>query len=344
MDTRAALNPEEARRLVAKHGGIRAAARASGLNYSTVHKWYNTPTSEPVVVEDDEIDVNDLPDYDAVKSRIERYNPAHIRRFHKSHYVQKKVPHKPFLIWFMGDPHRDSPGHDTDMFNAHLDVVREAQERHTVLPVNMGDILDHWPTGGRLGKKHHDSHLTRAESLSLVRGLLQEEGIDWALHILGNHDAWPGVDFATLMKQWTRAPVVDWGCVFEVVTERGWNWTTFVAHDMAGHSMYNELHGLMRRAREDGGADLYVAGHRHTAAQGKAENAHRNRMYHSLRVGSYKKADEYAWNKGYGEQTEGASAFALINPLAKTMDGQCRTFLDLEEGLFFADQLCALHP
>jgi hypothetical protein len=97
----------------------------------------------------------------------------------------------------------------------------------------------------------------------------------------------------------------------------------------------------MRRAQEDGWADLYVAGHRHNAAEAAHENGFRKRRYNFMRVKGYKETDEYAWAKGFPEQAEGASGIVVIDPHSDTMTGRARTFLDLSEGVEYLNYLKA---
>lgn len=340
------LSPDQCReaiRLWKKHGeNITAAAKEAGLPRTTMKehiakaqaRGFDAPDPIPVIEAE-----GDLPSYEDVRSRLTSYNQKHIEGVNDSRNIYFDVPHKPFLIFFIGDPHMDSPGFDDRLFAAHMEIIRKAQKEFPTFTVNMGDILDHWPTGGRLGAKHHDAHITRKEALALVRGFLQAEGIDFACHILGNHDIWPGVDFATLMRQWTDAPIADWATYLHFRTSKGFEFPVFTAHDMPGHSMYNKLHALMRRAREDGTAQLHVAAHKHISGKGSDDNGHRGKVYWHMRVGGYKRADEYAWRLGLPEMVEGASGLAVINPDATMQDSRCHTFYDLQLGLEWAQFL-----
>ncbi len=314
-------------------GNKTAAAEIMNMTRSRLRRLLIKAAAQP---EDTGELVDDLPDYQQVKKRLAGYNQKYIDDFYKERHLSLRVPHAPFMQMFIGDPHRDSPGHDDVKFEADLDLMRRAQEEFTCHLIQMGDILDHWPTSGKLAKKHHDSHLTRKESLALVKGFAREEGLDFALWLIGNHDQWPGVDFEVLLRQWLTCPLVDWAAQITVTTPKGFIFRTLAAHDMPGSSINSSVYALARRAREDGGCDLYVAGHRHKGGQAKEPNGHRGRTYSMMRVKGYKLADEYAWAKGFPEEEEGATGLAVINPLARTQDSVCRTFYDLEEGLDWA--------
>lgn len=254
------------------------------------------------------------------------------------HNFRKVLVNKgPFAVGLIGDPHLDSPGTNLDQLERDMKLFAAAGVRC----INVGDLLDNWPTGGRLAKKLQDSKMSRTESLGLARWFILESGVRFDCHVLGNHDEWAGHDYSTLLHSWAaqaKSRLVYWGANVQYVHE-DFSFTLQAHHDFPGHSMYNSLHALMRRAREEGLCDLYVAGHRHTAAQGSEESGFRNKHYKYLRVKGYKEGDEYAFAKGFPQQKEGASAIAVINPYAETMEGRCRTFLDLTDGLDWLETL-----
>lgn len=279
-------------------------------------------------------DTDDLPTFDEIRPRLER-NAKHIRRFERKHFLTFTV-RGPFAVPFIGDPHMDSPGFDFRQFMADMDAIREIGEVLPTFPINMGDLLDNWPAGGKLGKKLADGHLDRREALGLARAFLNGEmGVECVAHLIGNHDHWPGVDYAVLLQQWAKAPVIDWGAIITFKMPRD-DFVVGASHDYPGHSGHNSLHALMRRSREEGGCDLYVGAHRHMGGQGKVEDGHRGRTYHYMRVAGYKRADEYAWQKGFGQVKEGASGVAVVNPFSTSQDGICRTFYDLQDAADWA--------
>jgi len=253
------------------------------------------------------------------------------------HNLRIPVRPEPFAVAFIGDPHLDSAGCNHSRLWRDLELLRVAKVR----AINLGDLLDNWPTGGKLAKKLHHSPLTRPEALALARKFVVGSGVRFDAHILGNHDEWPGDDYATLLSEWASEAstrIVPWGLnITYVCGER--EFRIQAHHDFPGHSMYNPLHGLMRRAREEGRCDLYVAGHRHNAATGGYEDGHRGKRYSFMRVKGYKEGDEYAFVKGYGEQREGHSGLAVFNPWAETMEGATRTFLDIADGVAFLEAL-----
>jgi len=294
-----------------------------------------TPDAPPSPAGVSEI-LEGMPSYSEAMKRVVEHNPQHIREFYDERSLTVRVPHRIFCKAFIGDLHMDSPGFDVDWYNRDMELIRRAQGELPTISVFMGDVLDNWPISGRLSKKNRQTAVTRKEGLALLRGFLQEEGLDLSVFLMGNHDQWLHEEFEVLVRQWTSAKVADWACTIRAVTEKGWGFSTFASHDMRGSSIHNPVHGLARRAREDGAADLYVAAHRHMGGQGKDQNGFRDRTYNYLRVRGFKRADEFAWSKGYPEENEGACGLAVINPFARMQDNVCRTFYDLEEGLDWA--------
>lgn len=276
------------------------------------------------------VDILDLPDADEVWRRMRSYTRGHISRFYAEKSLNLTVRSPVFGAWFMGDPHLDSPGTDHARMLLDLDLIKDAQAEHDILAFNIGDTLDNWPKGGRLAKKLSDGPISAREALALTKSLAG--ALDWTAWLIGNHDEWAGLNFRQLMQEWGQFRISDWGMFVHVDTP-GREWVIAMHHDFPGHSMHNPLHALMRRAREEGGADLYVAGHRHTGGQGKFEDGHRDRTYNIMRVRGYKRADEYAFQRGYAEQEEGCSGLAVFNANAKMQDSEIRTFYDLQEGL-----------
>lgn len=289
------------------------------------------PAKEPATEGEEHIDP------DAIIERLIKGKAAADKVRLNRHNLRIPVRPEPFAVAFIGDPHLDSAGCNHAQLWRDMALLRAAKVR----AVNMGDILDNWPTGGKLAKKLHHSPLTRPEALALARKFIVDTGVRFDAHILGNHDEWPGDDYAALLSGWAAEAstrLVPWGLTITYVCGE----TEFriqAHHDFTGHSMYNPLHGLMRRAREEGRCHLYVAGHRHNAATGGYEDGHRGKRYNFMRVKGYKEGDEYAFVKGYAEQREGHSGLAVFNPWAETLEGQCRTFLDIADGVAFLEAL-----
>ncbi len=94
-------------------GNKTAAAERLNMTRSRLRRLLVKAAAQPGPEDTDDI-VADLPDYQRVKKRLAGHNQRYISDFYKERHLNLRVPHAPFIQMFMGDPHRDSPGHDDD--------------------------------------------------------------------------------------------------------------------------------------------------------------------------------------------------------------------------------------
>ena len=257
-----------------------------------------------------------------------------------SQYIQKAragwtrivpVRKEPFGIAIIGDMHADNKGTDLAMLKRDLTLLAASRVR----AINIGDTLDNFHYTGKLASKQAQNRMSDEEGLAVAKWIIRDSGVRWDAHILGNHDAWANLPYAYLFQEWAKSAgskFYDWIVKSEYHWEGG-SWSLLAAHDFKGHSIHNPLHGLFRRAKDDGTADAYAAGHRHNAADASFENGFRGRRYNYARVGSYKKWDSYAHKGGFDMQVEGAAAMFVIDPLAEELSSQCRVHPSIAEGL-----------
>ena len=292
----------------------------------------NLAVARPVLTEED---LEALPDGSDVIERHAEGNTAYIEAMRRKRVRVIPVRQEPFAVAFIGDPHLDNKGTDLALLKRDVELLRATGTR----AVNIGDLLDNFHQTGKLAAKQASNRVSAAEALGMARWLVRDSGVRFDAHLLGNHDHWPGDAYATVLQQWAadaKSRLYDW-MVKLVYQWDGGSYTVLAAHDFKGHSIHNPLHGLFRRAMEDGTADLYVAGHRHTAAQGGFENGFRERFYDFVRVKGYKAWDDFAYVKGFPQQTEGASALVVVDPMSATKAGRARTFMDIAEGLEYLE-------
>ena len=320
---------------------IAEAARRLNMSSSTVrHRWNIAQDrldieglKRPHSPTDDDGPLEDGLD---VLQRHAEANAAYINKTPKKRHFVFPVKAEPFGIGFVGDPHLDNKGANIDAFLNDMDLFRAAGVRC----VNMGDITDNFQARGKLAPKQAQNKMTIKEGHSVARWMVRDSGVNWDLHILGNHDLWLEDQGVTMLAEWAksgRSRVADWMAGLEYAWGDG-SFKVLAAHDFKGHSIHNSLHGNMRRALADGWADLYVSAHRHNAARADAENGFRKRHYHHLRVRGYKDVDDYSWTKGFEDQSAGRSALAVIDPNAPPEE-RCTKFLDLARGVDYLNFL-----
>jgi hypothetical protein len=315
---------EAARRMGVADSTFTTRLNSAQRCYGLCPKTYSFEAT-PIDADDDEI-----PDGRAVLDRHKQANFDYIANVIRTQRAKMfVVPKEPFGVAFFGDPHLDNKGSDLKALERDVEAVAAARLRS----VNIGDLLDNFHHRGRLASKQAQNRMSEKEGLAVSRWFLRDAGVPWDAHLLGNHDEWAGTAHGTLMQEWAgRVKVFNW------MGRLIYNWgdgqvSVLAAHDFKGHSQFNPLHALAKRALEDGQDDLYVAGHRHNAADGGWENGFRDKHYKMLRLRGYKRVDEFAYSKGFSEQTEGASGVAVIDPFAATMSGRIRLYQSIPEGI-----------
>ena len=278
-----------------------------------------------------EVDIDDLENGLAVLNRHAPINSQYITKARANWTRICPVRKEPFGVAIVGDMHADNKGTDLAALKRDLNLLAASRVR----AINIGDTLDNFHYTGKLASKQAQNRMSDEEGLAVAKWIIRDSGVKWDAHILGNHDAWAGLPYAHLFQEWSKAGgsrFYDWIVRMEYHWEGG-SWSLLAAHDFKGHSIHNPLHGLFRRAKDDGTADAYAAGHRHNSADASFENGFRGKRYNYARVGSYKKWDSHAHRGGYDMQTEGAAAMFVIDPLADDMSSQCRVHPSIAEGL-----------
>lgn len=90
---------------------------------------------------------------------------------------------KPFALWLCGDPHLDNNGCNIDALLKDIDAIKN---KENIFGANIGDMLDNWI--GRLEAQYKNSNTTQSEAIQLAEWFCNNAGINWLVHILGNHD------------------------------------------------------------------------------------------------------------------------------------------------------------
>ena len=251
---------------------------------------------------------------------------------------------KPVGYAFVGDAHGDDDGHNVTQFDRDMDLLAKTEG---VEAVNMGDLTNNWPEGGRLASKWAEQRFTRKDAIAFIRWMLNLP-VRWRVLLMGNHDSF-GRDMEDLIREIARDKdliIHKWEARFRVEFPNGRSVLIRCAHDFKGHSWFHELHGNIRSLLECP-AHITVAAHHHDHAYMRRElpqvahlmNGNLPFIAHLARVRGYKHMDDYALVKGFPEHQEGASGMAVIDPTAKTGGGFVRFFMDIEEGCEYLTEL-----
>jgi hypothetical protein len=157
------------------------------------------------------------------------------------------------------------------------------------------------------------------------------------LWLIGNHDQWgDGAEILAMMAAKHRTQKIvthDWEARFVLQFKNGAEIRINAAHDFAGNSMWNPLHGTVKAAKFGDKVDLLVCGHLHNWAISQWEMAEKGTIPLMIRVKGYKTNDDYARKLGHYEQKEGAAILTIIDPRATTMAGRVTAYADIENGV-----------
>jgi hypothetical protein len=311
-------------------------ARVLGCSHSTMADYLHRAgidTSarakrEPVA----EADVT-LPEFPDDDISVDEIREMMVKRFEKRQSYQKakdwfsiKVNIKgPIGVTFWGDPHVDDDGCNWPLLNHHCDIHRANK---ALFSVNIGDTINNW--ADRLAKLYANQETSLKTAKKLAEWFLKDSGIRWICWLAGNHDLW--TDFTDYLRAQNvaRIPMEDWQARFKLVFPNGREAKIWAAHNFAGHSQFNTLHGPQKAAHSKAEADIYASGHTHNWAIHQEESASRDFTYWLIRSRGYKYIDDYALKLGHFPQAEGASITCVINPDAESQSGFIQAFADMD--------------
>lgn len=332
-------------------GAITEAAIADGKSKNAARSWFDAarsvighdpdwslyPGAKP---KDDKIEFPTFADDDISAEEI---------LDHMEKRFQQRVKHAESLHWFeigvksdepvglavVGDPHMGSNGCNVTLLRRDVDLMKNTPG---VGAVNIGDTADNW--GGRLVQLYAENDVSRQTERRISRWFLQDSGIPWWLWLKGNHDSMDG-EFSTYLTAINASvvPMLDWEAKF-VLKFPSRDVRCSFAHNHKGTSIYNPLHGQKREALWGEDADLYVAGHHHTAAQA-VEELQDGRLVTMARVRGYKWLDDHATIHGFRNNEHGATQLFVINPKAESPTDLITGFMDLKRGCDYLTYLRA---
>jgi hypothetical protein len=326
----------EAVRLVEIHGGLRAAARASGIPETTIRNRYrvgladrNAPTESESEIEYPDLPSSELEPHEIVDHACKEFARSLAARDARRWFEIKIKSNQPIGVVFMGDPHIDNSGTNWPLLREHIKLLETTPGLYAI---GGNDVTDNWI--GRLVRLYADSKMSKKQAWKLTKWLMKESKVKWLCHVLGNHDAWGDGPHLLKANAQPFVPVEDWQARFQIVFPNDTRVRVHMAHDFPGTSQWNHLHGAQKMALWGEQADIYACAHKHCWAIHEEENAHRGFTYWLLRARGYKFIDSYADVHGYGSQRHGASITAIIDPMAEG-PSRVRCFPDVAEAVEF---------
>ena len=289
----------------------------NSLRRSMTIKEESPPRPDPLSVEE------------LIESRIRAFKRKKVKG--DIHRRTLHMPAEPLAIMLFGDPHLDNEGCDWETLMEHINLVRSTDG---VLAACVGDMQDNWI--GRLQRMYADSSCLASDGWRLSAWML--ESMPFLAVCGGNHDSWahaPGFDSLRWVsdKANVRCYAPD-----EIYITLKWQghpdlepvrWV--LRHDFKGRSFYHPTHGGNKAGMISYPlANILTAGHIHNWGELTQEMPN-GRICKSIRVGSYKKADSYAREKGFLENKYGEGCLIVIDPF-KTGPGRITVHWDVAAG------------
>lgn len=263
---------------------------------------------------------------------------------------EKKKAHQEAQSWFeikmptddviglaaVGDPHIGSNQCNVSRLRTDIDTMKEyavdSNGKPMLVALNCGDTVDNWAGYSRLMSLYSENDVSRQTERRLARWFLKDSGIRWLVWLFGNHDLMDR-EFSTYLKtiNGSSLPMVDWEARFQLVFPNKERVRVDLSHSHKGSSIYNRLHGSMRRALWHENADIYITGHLHNWAI-QHQEMDDGRVITMARARGYKWQGEYEIVHGFHNDQFGATILFVIDPRSPTPVGRVQTFADLQTG------------
>lgn len=322
--------------LIAAHGGVKAAARASGIPETTLRSRRDKAKAGKTAaavseteIEFPELPSSELPAPELIDQACKRF-ASHLAAREARRWFEIKVKsNQPIGVCFVGDPHIDNNGCNWPLLREHVRILEETPGMYAV---GIGDLTDNWV--GRLVRLYADQEMSKKQAWKLAKYLLRDTKIKWLCHLLGNHDLWNDGPYLIKAAATPCVPVEEWQSRFQLVFPNDQRVRIHAAHDFPGSSIWNKMHGPQKAAMMLEQADIFACGHKHEWACNESENANRGFVYWLIRSRGYKFIDSYSDQLGYGSQKFGASITAVIDP-SGVGPKRIRCFPDLAEAAEF---------
>lgn len=321
----------------------RATAKALGVARGTVRRRLAraaqmditaAPPSSEIEIED--IPAGDLPIEEILDMRENRFARAKAHQLAKKWRKVRIKSDQPYALGLVGDVHIDDDGCDISALRSDLKTMAETPGFYAI---NLGDSHNGWPWAGRLARLYADQETSRETAIRMVEWLFAESGVTWAAIILGNHDLFTGDgDILKFLGRGASLTTNDWSVELAFVTPNGSECRLAASHDFAGHSVYNPIHGPMRKIKFGGGdlPHIVAAGHKHNWAMFHHEDPEKDgHVYWAVRARGYKFIDDHAQRLGFSDQHNGMTITAVVNPNAPSPASFVHCFADVREAADF---------
>lgn len=231
-----------------------------------------------------------------------------------------------FAVCHLGDPHLDDDGCDWPELIRTIKTIRKTPG---MTAGNIGDTTNNWV--GRLQALYAHQTTTEGQAFELARWLL--EAVEWDYLVLGNHDRWnQGTTIIRLLAERAKVHAVE---DHEVRIEYADGVRLCARHTFKGSSMWNPLHGSLRRAKMRPWGDLLVSGHHHEFAHHTEELE--GKIVHLLKLRGFKRFDAYAQEHDFADGEYGCSITTVHRPAAPHPGSRLTVWHDVEEAAAYLE-------
>ena len=321
------------------HGSQNKAATALGLSRAAVQNRLMIAKRMQVVqqqvVPEQSFEVGELPDELPTAEELIERRKRQFSRKQEAAIARKLIPvtvklDGPIGLAIVGDPHVDDNGTDIELLEQHFALFRKHE---ALLPLGIGDYSNNWV--GRLARLYGQQSLSAAEAWVLVEWLVRS--VDWLVLVGGNHDAWSGDgDPIKWMAKSARVNYESNGARLGLNLPSGRTIRLNARHDFRGKSMWNVTHGIGKAAQFGWRDHLLTAGHTHESGWDYKIDPMTGLISHCFKVGSYKRYDRYADEKGLPDQNVSACKVLVVRPQFEDHDPKLLTpFLEPETAAEF---------
>ena len=279
-----------------KDGGSVESSDGVIIDYGMFEQDYNIPP----------LPSPDLPIEDIIAHREKAFEAQHEYNDAVEWLPIEMNSNKPIMLVPVGDPHLDDDGCNWPQLKKDIETFKQPG----VFCVNVGDTINNW--AGRLLGLYSEQETSQRTAIRLGKWFVDQA--NWLVWIRGNHDMWTP-EGAIAVKARETTHVADWESKFKIVFPNGQNLLFDVAHHFKGSSIYNRLHGGLKKAKFSGSiADFYISGHTHEWGLITDEHDDTHKVVNIIKVRGYKFHDQYALKNGFGEQLYGSAVGIVIDP------------------------------
>jgi hypothetical protein len=283
-------------------GSARAVARELGVNPSTVkaslQKGRRDPAMQETITSLADLGYSTAAPEMSAKDAWDSHVTAFERSLSKATKEQWSVierPSGPFVVAHFTDPHVDDNSTPLRLLEAD---IRASHDMGAVM-CHGGDLLNNWPTAGKLAKQWAKQECTLPAAILRARHYMDLFKPD--VWVDGNHEEMNGGAYLEqLFSEWLNAVspnvIRDYWTARFVVQPKGGRAVRFsLSHKFQkGRSWFHPHHGVIREAMEGEDADVYMEGHLHISGIIYHTMAERQKNVIGVASAGYKMIDQYA--------------------------------------------------